>query len=409
MSKSGDLPETIYCFGGKYNISNFNFIYYLLFIIIISLLYSYLAVRVFLFYKEVKMELLKETLKNIKEKDSNAERAAMQNIDKLAKPIGSLGTLEKIAAKIAGITGNTSNRMTRKNVIVMCADNGVVEEGVSSAPKNTTAILTENLAKNSTGVSVLSEFTCSDLTIVDIGVDAVFDNPLIVNKKIGRGTFNIAKGPAMEYFKAVEAIEAGIEIIDKLSAAGYDMFGTGEMGIGNTTTSAAVLSALSGMPAEIVTGKGAGITEEQFIKKKNIVDLAVHLNSPDPNDPVDVIAKVGGFDIAGLCGCFLGAAKNRKPIVIDGFISSTAALCAVRLNRNVKDYLIPSHLSDEPGARYIMEEIGLEPMLNLHMRLGEGSGCPLAFQIIDSALYITDKMPSFEEASIDNETLVDIR
>jgi len=355
------------------------------------------------------MELFKETLKGIKERNLEAERVAVEKIDKLAKPIGSLGTLEKIASKIAGITGQTSNRMARRNIIVMCADNGVVEEGVSSAPKNITAILTENLTRNSTGVTALSEFAGADITVVDIGVDAVFDNPRILDKKMGMGTSNIVKGPAMEYEKAVAAIEAGIAIVDELSARGYDIFGTGEMGIGNTTTSAAVLSVLSGLPVELTAGKGAGLTEEQFSNKKKVIEKAIAMNSPDPADPVDVIAKVGGFDIAGMCGCFLGAAKNRRPIVIDGFISSAAALCAVRLNENVRDYLIPSHLSDEPGAVYMMKEIGLEPMLNLHMRLGEGSGCPLAFQIIDSALYTMDRMPSFGEASINGETLVDIR
>jgi len=355
------------------------------------------------------MKLLKETIEHITEKDYEAERAAIEKIDNLAKPIGSLGTLEKIASKMAGITGKTSNKISKRNIIVMCADNGVVDEGVSAAPKSITAILTENLTTNSTGVTALSEFTGTDITVVDIGVDAVFNNPLIINKKIDMGTKNIAKGPAMTYEQAVSAIEAGIEIVDNLSTKGYDIFGTGEMGIGNTTTSAAVLCVLSGLSADLTAGKGAGLTEEQFQNKKRIIEKAIEINSPDSKDPVDVIAKVGGFDIAGLCGCFLGAAKNKKPIVIDGFISSAAALCAVRLNEKVRDYLIPSHLSDEPGSIYMMKEIGVEPMLNLHMRLGEGSGCPLAFQIIDSALYVMNRMPSFAEASINDSCLVDIR
>ncbi len=355
------------------------------------------------------MNLLKDTLEQIKGRNIEAEKAAMDKIDKLAKPIGSLGTLEKIASKIAGITGSTSNRISRRNIIVMCADNGVVEEGVSAAPKEITAILTENLTKNATGVTALSEFTGTDITVVDIGVDAVFNNPGILDRKMAMGTNNIAKGPAMSYEMAVSAIEAGIEIVDELSTQNYDIFGTGEMGIGNTTTSAALLSVISGLPVELSSGKGAGLTEDQYQNKKKIIEKAIEINCPDPKDIIDVIAKVGGFDIAGMCGCFLGAAKNRKPIVIDGFISSAAALCAVRLNENVRDYLIPSHLSDEPGAVYMMKEIGLEPMLNLHMRLGEGSGCPLAFQIIDSALFLMDRMPSFDQAAINDETLVDIR
>ena len=267
-----------------------------------------------------------------------SEKAAIERIDNLAKPIGSLGTLESIAVKMAGITGKIHNRISRRNIVVMCADNGVVEEGVSACPKNLTAILTENLTRNSTGVTVLSEIAGSDITVVDMGVDAVFNNPLIIDKKIGMGTKNIAKGPAMSYEQAVSAIEAGIEIVDDLCMKGYDIFGTGEMGIGNTTTSAAVLSVLSGLSPELTAGKGAGLTEEQFENKKKVIKSAIKLNNPDRKDPVDVIAKVGGFDIAGMCGCFLGAAGNKKPIVIDGFISSAAALCAVRINKDVRDY-----------------------------------------------------------------------
>lgn len=355
------------------------------------------------------MKLLKETLDIIVPGNYEAEKEAMNRIDNLAKPIGSLGTLESIAAKMAGITGKGNNRINKRSIIVMCADNGVVDEGVSACPKNLTAILTENLTRNSTGVTILSEFTGTDITTVDIGVDAIFNNPLIIDKKIAMGTRNMAKGPAMSYEQAVSAIEAGIEIVDELCAKGYDIFGTGEMGIGNTTTSAAVLSVLSGLSPDLTAGKGAGLTIEQYENKKRVIKMAISLNAPNSNDPVDVISKVGGFDIAGMCGCFLGAAKNKKPIVIDGYISSAAALCAVRLNKHVKDYLFPSHLSDEPGAAYMMKEIGLEPMLNLHMRLGEGSGCPLAFQIIDSALYVMEKMPTFSEAAIDSDTFVDIR
>lgn len=355
------------------------------------------------------MRLLEQTLNLITPKDYKSEEKAMNYIDSLAKPIGSLGTLEHIAAKMAGITGKVHNKMDKRNIVVMCADNGVVDEGVSSCPKSLTALLTENLTRNFTGVTILSEFTKTDVSVVDIGVDATFNNPLIINKKIDMGTKNMSKEPAMSYEQAVSAIEAGIEVVDDLCSKGYDIFGTGEMGIGNTTTSAAVLSALSGLSPDITSGKGAGLTEEQFLNKKRVIAEAIELNKPDSNNPVDVISKVGGFDIAGMCGCFLGAAKNKKPIVIDGFISSAAALCAVRLNKDVKDYLFASHLSEEPGAMYMMKEIGLEPMFNFHMRLGEGSGCPLAFQIIDSALYIMNNMATFEKATIKSDNLIDIR
>ncbi|KRQ85932.1 Nicotinate-nucleotide--dimethylbenzimidazole phosphoribosyltransferase [Caloramator mitchellensis] len=355
------------------------------------------------------MELLKSTIEGIKPLNMEVVEKAKKHIDNLTKPIGSLGTLEEIGARMAGITGKIHNKINKKNIVIMAADNGVVDEGVSCAPKFITKVVTENFTRGITGVCVLARQAGAELTIVDIGVDADFDHPLIINKKIAYGTKNIAKEAAMSYEDAVKAIEIGIEVVDNLVKGGVDLLGTGEMGIGNTTTSAAVLSALSGLSPDVVVGKGAGLTDEQHQNKKNVVKRALEINKPNPNDPIDVIAKVGGFDIAGLCGCFLAAAKNRVPIVIDGFISSAAALCAVRLNPLVKDYIFPSHLSAEPGAVYMMNEIGIEPMLNLKMRLGEGSGCPLAFMIIESALAIVNEMGSFEEANIVNDFLVDIR
>lgn len=355
------------------------------------------------------MKLLKETLEAIKPVDEEAKKKAKERMDNLTKPIGSLGILEEIVIKMAGITGKVHNKMEKRSTVVMCADNGVVEEGVSACPKSFTKVLTENLTRGYTGVSVLSEFTNSDVTTVDIGVDADIDNPKVLNRKVAYGTKNMAKGPSMTREEAIKAIEVGIKVADKLYSEGYDILGTGEMGIGNTTTSAAVLSVFSGLSPDISCGKGSGLTDEQYEEKKNTVKKAIEINKPDKNDPLDVISKVGGFDIAGMCGCFLSAAKNRNPIVIDGFISSAAALCAVMFNPLVKDYLFPSHLSKEPGAMYMMEEIGLKPMLNLEMRLGEGSGCPLAFQVIDSALYIMDNLATFEQSTLDKNTLIDIR
>ncbi len=213
----------------------------------------------------------------------------------------------------------------------------------------------------------------------------------------------------MSYEEAIKSIEVGIEIGDQLFAQGYEIIGTGELGMGNTTTSAAVLSVFSGLDVSLTCGKGAGITEEQYDKKKNTILKGIELNKPNKEDPIDVLSKVGGFDIGGMCGLFLSGAKNRIPVVVDGFISSAAALCAVKLNPHVKDYLIPSHLSDEPGSRYLLDELGLAPMLDMNMRLGEGSGCPLAFQIIDAALYTQENMGTFQQATIDSSILVDIR
>lgn len=355
------------------------------------------------------MELFKETLKAITLPDEKAKKMASERLDSLAKPIGSLGVLEEIVIKMAGITGKPHNSIEKRNIVIMCADNGVVEEGVSAPPQIFTKILTENLTRGLTGVSVLSKLANSDVTIVDIGVNGEIDNPKILNRKVNYGTKNMTKGPSMTREEAIKAIEVGIEVADKLYSEGYNILGTGEMGIGNTTTSGAVLSVFSGLDPKITCGKGAGLTEEQYENKINCVKKAIEVNKPNSEDPIDVISKVGGFDIAGMCGCFLSAAKNRKPIVIDGFISSAAALCAVRLNPLVKEYVFPSHLSKEPGALYMAKEIGVKPMLDLEMRLGEGSGCPLAFQVIDSALYVMDHMATFDEATLDGDTLIDIR
>lgn len=356
-----------------------------------------------------KLSLFENTVSSIKPPYEATIKEEWERIDNLTKPIGSLGSLEEIVAKISGITGKINNTIKKKNIIIMCADNGVVAEGVSTNPPETTEIVTNNFTKGITGVCMLAKNSASDITVVDIGVNADFNNEKILDRKIAYGTKNMSKGPAMIREEAIKAIEVGIDIVNKLVKGGYDILGTGEMGIGNTSTSAAVLSVLSEMPVEAVTGKGAGLTEEMLENKKNIIKKAIEINSPDKNDVVDVLAKVGGFDIAGICGCFLGAARNRIPIVIDGFISSTAALCACRINPLVKHYIFPSHLSTEPGALYIMNELGLEPMLNLKMRLGEGSGCPLAFEIIEAALYTLNNMATFEEAKLSKSSYVDIR
>ncbi|MBU3155291.1 nicotinate-nucleotide--dimethylbenzimidazole phosphoribosyltransferase [Clostridium estertheticum] len=355
------------------------------------------------------MGLLKETLQCIEPLNKEAMKRAWDRLDSLSKPIGSLGELENIIAKMAGITGNIHNKINKKNVVIMCGDNGVVEEDVSNCPKSVTATVTNNFTKKITGVYVLSKFSGSDITVVDVGIDADLNNPKVINKKIAYGTMNMMKGPAMTREQTIKAIEVGIETVDNLVLDGYDLIGTGEMGVGNTATSAAILSVFSGLEVEESVGKGSGITEEQFINKKRVIKKSIEVNNPDKDDVIDVISKVGGFDIAGLCGCFLAAAKNRVPIVIDGFIASAAALCAYKLNPLVIGYIFASHLSAEPGAAFIMKEIGLKPMLNLNMRLGEGSGCPLAFNIIEAALYTMDNMGTFEDAKLDSKKYIDIR
>lgn len=355
------------------------------------------------------MELLRNTLSKISEPNEETKKIAREKWDSLVKPIGSLGSLEEITIKIAGMTGEVINKLDKKAIAVMCSDNGVVEEGVSSAPQIFTKVLAESMSAGDTGVATLGKCTNTDIVTVDLGIIGEISDPKIINRKISQGTKNFTKGPAMTYEEATKSIEIGIEIGDMLYNDGYDILGTGEVGIGNTTTAAAVLSVIAGLDVDITCGKGAGLTEDQHSNKKEVIRKGIQVNKPNKKDPIDVIAKVGGYDIGGMCGLFLSAAKNRKPIVIDGFISSAAALCAIRLNPLVREYIIPSHLSAEPGAKHMMDELKLKPMLNLGMRLGEGSGCPLAFQIIESAMFTLEHMGTFEKVSLSSTSLVDIR
>lgn len=355
------------------------------------------------------MEVLKKALSSIEPLDQDAIKKAWHRLDNLTKPIGSLGTLEHVAARISGITGKVKNTINKKSIIIMCADNGIVEEGVTTNPKEFTAIVTNNFTRGITGINVLSKFAGSDIEIVNIGVTGELNNPLVLDRKVMDGTKNMIKGPAMTREECIKAIEVGIEVVDDLVAKGYDLLGTGEMGIGNTTTSAAVLSVFSGMEPDIIAGRGSGLLDEQFNHKKRVIKECIKVNAPNIEDPIDVLSKVGGLDIAGLCGCFIGAAKNRVPIVIDGFISAAAALCAYKLNPLTKEYMIPSHLSAEPGAKFAMDVIGLEPMFDLKMRLGEGTGCPLAFNVIEAALYTVNNMGTFDDAKLDSTKYVDMR
>ena len=317
----------------------------------------------------------------------------------LAKPPGSLGMLEEIGIQIAGITGKVHNNIEKKHLLVFASDNGVTEEGVSSAPKSVTLKQTVNLTKAKTGASVLAKHFGCGITVCDVGIDGDVSGTDIVDRKIAYGTDNISKGPAMTREQAEKAILTGAEIAKNTPC---DILGIGEMGIGNTTTASAVLSALSGYDADAVTGRGGGITDEAFGKKKQIIKRAIEINCPDKNDVIDVLSKVGGFDIAAMCGAFIGGASSGRPVVVDGFISAVASLCAVRLCPDVSDYLIASHDSCEKGYRLAIKEIGIKPFLNLGMRLGEGSGCPLAFQIVDAACAVINNMATFSEADIDD-------
>lgn len=347
-----------------------------------------------------------EMIRSVGPLDHVAMDAARRRQAALAKPPGSLARLEELSIQLAGITGSVHNRIEAKHLLVFAGDNGVVAEGVASAPQSVTLQQTVNLTRARTGASVLAKHFGCGITVCDVGVNAVIREPRVLNKKIAFGTQNIVHGPAMTREEALTAIQTGYELAVGTEA---DVLGVGEMGIGNTTTSSAILAVLLELPVEEVTGRGGGITDDSFRKKKQVIRTAIDVNQPDRRDVLDVLHKLGGFDIAAMCGAFLGAAASRRPVVIDGFISAVAALCAVRLCPAVRGYLIPSHASFEIGYRLAMEAMDLQPMLLLGMRLGEGSGCPLAFEILGAACAVINDMATFAEAGINDDYLDDIR
>ncbi len=355
------------------------------------------------------MKMFEQVVNGIQPLDDVSKKKAQQRLDGLVKPIGSLGRLEDIAAQLAGITGKLYNEIHKKVTIVMAADNGIYEEQVSPAPQEVTVLQTGNFFKGITGINVLSKHAGADIRVVDIGIKGQVNHPQLIQRKIRQGTSNMVKGPAMTREEAIEGIEVGIEMVEQLVNEGYELLGTGEMGIGNTSSSSAIISAFTGCSVDESVGKGAGLTEAQYAHKKGVIKQVLEINQPTPDDPLDVLAKVGGFDIAGMVGCFLGSAYYRVPIVIDGFISMAAALTAYKINPLVKGYMIPSHCSAEPGFQIAVDLLGIEPMLNLNMRLGEGSGCPLAFQLIEAAAKIICDMGTFTEGNIDDSDYVDIR
>ena len=349
---------------------------------------------------------LNDILAKVQPLDAVAINQTRERQAQLAKPPGSLGRLEDLSVQLAGITGQVHTKIEKKHLLVFAADNGVVVEGVSSAPQSVTLMQTINLTRHKTGASTLCKHFGCDITVCDVGVNADIKEPKVLNKKIAYGTKNIVNGPAMSRDEAIQAILTGIELAQKTDA---DVLGIGEMGIGNTTTSSAVLSVLLDASVEDVTGRGGGITDASFLKKKQVIKDAIAINSPDKNDVIDVLAKVGGFDIAAMCGAFIGCAATRRPVVIDGFISAVAALCAYKLCPNVRGYLIPSHASYEIGYKLAMDAMELQPLFLLGMRLGEGSGCPLAFEILDAACAIINDMATFDQAGIDDGYLDEIR
>ncbi len=352
---------------------------------------------------------LQELLDGIGEPDAEAAAQAEARQQKLAKPLGSLGRLEELSVRLAGISGKVRGQYKNKMLLVFCADNGVVEEGISVSPQEVTRIQACNLAAGKTGAGVLAREAGCGVRVYDVGINGTAADGRVIDRKIRRGTANLLKGPAMPREEAVRALMIGAHAVREAAADGAQIIGIGELGIGNTTTSSAVLSALTGVQPEEVTGRGGGLTDQALIRKTEVIREALALNRPDREDPIDVLSKVGGYDIAAMAGAFIGCAAHRVPAVIDGFISVVAALCAVRLCPRVRPFLIASHQSCEKGYRIAAGELELSPLFDLQMRLGEGSGCPIAMKIIDSACAVMDQMATFEEAEIDDSYLDELR
>jgi len=358
----------------------------------------------FLMFKgevKFKMELLTKTLQSIENPDKGAMEAARERLNNLIKPPGSLGMLEELAEKMAGITGNTRPQIGERSVIVMAGDHGVVEEGVSVAPQEITRQMLPNFIRGIAGIGVLARQAGARLVVVDVGVaGGPVETPGVISRKVRPGTANIAKGPAMTREEAVQAIEVGIEMVNEEINRGTTIVATGDMGIGNTTPSSAILAAFGHYTAEEVTGRGTLVNDEVMAKKSKAIAQALVINQPDPSDGLDVLFKVGGLEIAGLTGVILGAAAGRIPVIIDGFISTAAAMVAAAIEPKCKEYMIAAHLSAEAGHKLMLEHLGLRPMLYMDMRLGEGTGAVLGMHLVDAGCRILNEMATFAEANV---------
>ncbi len=352
---------------------------------------------------------ISEIIKSISPLNETAILEAKKYQSTLAMPPGSMGELLEIGARLSGITGQLHNFLPKKRIVVLCADNGVAEEGVSSAPQSVTASQAVNMTRYLTGMSALAKHFKNEVQVVDVGIKCDYDCPQILNKKIRKGTNSFLHGRAMSREEAEKAILVGLELADSAKNDGVSVLGVGEMGIANTTTSTAVLSVLTGLDPEEITGRGGCITDEMLAHKKEVIKSGIKLNQPEKDDVIDVLSKVGGLDFAAMCGVFLGAAKNKLPVVIDGYISVVAALCAERICPVSAQYFFPSHCSEEKGYKIAINELSLAPYLNLRMRLGEGSGCPLAFEIMDAACTIMNDMATFEKAKINDDYLDELK
>lgn len=351
------------------------------------------------------IKMLQETIKRIVPADRNAMEACQAHWDAIAKPLRSLGRLEENIVQIAGIQRTPQVDLGKKGLVIMCADNGVVAEGVTQTGQEVTAIVAENFLDVKSCAAIMCRDTGTDILPIDIGM--AVDTPRVEKRKIAYGTRNMAKEPAMTREEAVGAIETGIQYVNELKEQGYGILATGEMGIGNTTTSSAISAVILEVEPELVTGRGAGLSTQGLNKKISVIKEAIALHRPDKNDPIDVLSKVGGFDIGGLIGVFLGGAANHIPVVVDGFISAVAALLAVRLCPVAADYIVASHVSKEPAGTLVLDTLGKKAGITCDMCLGEGTGAIALFPLLEMGLHIYREMSTFEETSIEEYVPLD--
>ncbi|MDP8262085.1 MAG: nicotinate-nucleotide--dimethylbenzimidazole phosphoribosyltransferase [Candidatus Ancaeobacter aquaticus] len=347
------------------------------------------------------MELITKTIASIAPVKQSFLDSAQKRLDSLTKPQGSLGLLEDIAKKIVAITENEQPRLENKVIVTMAGDHGVVVEGVSAFPQEVTPQMVYNFVSGGAAINVLARHVGADVKVVDMGVNTDFDTSLaIINKKVAYGTKNFTEGPAMSKDEAVQSIERGIEVVYELKQNGLDIVGTGDMGIGNTTPSSAIAAVFLNCPVEQVTGRGTGIDDDALKNKIRVIEKGISVNSPDRDDPLDVLAKVGGFEIGGIAGVVLGAASLKIPVMVDGLISAAGAYIAFKLCPMVKDYIFAAHKSVEIGQSKIIKDMGLEPILDFDMRLGEGTGAALSMGIVDAATKILNDMATFGDAGV---------
>jgi len=350
------------------------------------------------------MAKIKEAIERIEPLDGDAMESAKARQNTLTKPQRSLGVLEDLSVKIAGITGEYMPEIKNKVIITMAGDHGVADECVSAYPKDVTPQMVYNFINGGAGVNVLARHIGARVVVVDMGVAADIEvkraSANFIEKKIAYGTANMTKGAAMSYEDAIRSIETGIEVLENEIAKGIDIVGVGDMGIGNTTPSSAIVSFIIGEPIEKVTGRGTGLDDEGLKRKIETIKKALAVNTPNRGDAIDILAKMGGFEIGGMAGVMLAAASHRIPVVVDGFISGAAALIAYELSPKMKDYLIAAHISVEVGHRAILDYLGIEPLFNLNMRLGEGTGAALGISLVDASCKILREMATFEEAGV---------